>query len=51
MDNLLYKMHSTTEFHYYMNNMGTLTAIPRQTIIEPQSLSVAKDIAKEVSNG
>ena len=51
MNNLLYKMHSTEQFHYYLNSMGTLTAIPRQAILEPKSLSIAKDIVKEVSNG
>ena len=51
MSNLLYRMYSTEQFHYYLNSMGTLTAIPRQTILEPKSLSIAKDMAKGVSNG
>ena len=51
MNNLLYRMYSTTQFHYYLNSMGTITAIPRQTVIEPKSLSIAKDMVKGVSNG
>ena len=51
MNNLLYRMYSTKQFHYYLNSMGTITTIPRQAILEPKSLSIAKDMVKEVPNG
>ena len=51
--NLIHKLKGTDNFSLFINNIGTITAIPKNEKplkqVMPQSLKMAKSMAKEAT--